>query len=326
MEMIEQELMKDAKSSGQLERDLTQMLVIRHFERQVEERYVDGEIPGFVHLAIGQEAVAVGACSALEPGDVITSTHRSHAHALAKGTPAREVMAELYGKVEGCSKGRGGSMHLYDVKRGNIGSTAVVGGSLGIACGAALAFKMRAEPRVAVAFFGDGATASGMFHEAMNLAQLWLLPVVFLCENNRWAESTPLVQHSPITDLSERALAYGMSAIQADGQDVEAICGAAREAVAYARSGFGPVLLVAETYRLAPHNVGDPQEYRSKLEYEREKIAHDPIVKLRLKLELSDERYAELDREAAEIALDAVEFSRRGTDPDPRDLLENVYA
>ena len=311
--------------AGELARFLQQMLLIRHFEQQVEERYRDGEIPGFVHLAIGQEAVAVGACAALAPGDVITSTHRSHAHAMAKATPAREVMAELFGKVEGCSRGRGGSMHLYDVKRGNLGSSAVVGGALGIATGAALAFSMRSESRVALAFFGDGATSSGLFHEAMNMAQLWKLPVVFLCENNRWAESTPLAQHSPIADLMQRAQAYGMTALRADGQDVEAVFRVTAEALAHARSE-GPVFLLAETYRLAPHNVGDQQEYRDKAEYELTRKTEDPIAKLRERIALSDERFVELEAEAEAEATDAVEFARQGTDPDPRTLLEDVYA
>ncbi len=310
----------------QLERFLHEMLVIRHVERQIEQRYVDGEIPGFVHVAIGQEAVAVGACRALAQTDVITSTHRSHAHALAKGTPAREVMAELYGKVEGCAKGRGGSMHLYDVARGNLGSNAVVAGALGVAAGAALAFKMRAEPRVALGFLGDGATNSGMFHESMNLAQLWKLPVVFLCENNRWAESTPIVQHSPISDLADRALAYGTYSITVDGQDIEAVYYATREALDFARSGAGPVFLLAETYRLAPHNVGDPQEYRDRAEYEHTRATEDPIEKLAARLSLSDDVLAEADRRAESVALDAVEFARHGTDPDPRDVEEYVYA
>jgi pyruvate dehydrogenase E1 component alpha subunit len=314
-----------APKPAELERFLGQMLLIRLFEQAVEEHYRDGEIPGFVHVAIGQEAVAVGACSVLGPGDVITSTHRSHAHALAKGTPAREVMAELYGKEEGCSHGRGGSMHLYDVERGNLGSSAVVAGALGIATGAALAFRMRGEPRVSLAFFGDGATSSGIFHESMNLAQVWKLPVVFLCENNRWAESTPFAQHSPITDLTERALAYGMKAITADGQDVESVHSATIEAVAHARSGSGPVLLVAETFRLAPHNVGDPQEYRDKAEYERTRATHDPIAALRDRLELSDERFAQLQAEAEAAVADSVDFARHGTDPDPRSLFDHVY-
>jgi TPP-dependent pyruvate/acetoin dehydrogenase alpha subunit len=311
--------------TAELGRFLRQMLLIRHFEQQVEERYRGGEIPGFVHVAIGQEAAAVGACAALEPGDVFTSTHRSHAHALAKGTPARAVMAELYGKLEGCSRGRGGSMHLYDLARGNLGSSAVVGGALGIATGAALAFSLRSEPRIALAFFGDGATASGLFHESMNMAQLWMLPVVFLCENNRWAESTPLAQHSPIADLTRRALAFGMSSLRVDGQDVEAVFRVTVEALAHARSE-GPVFLLAETYRLAPHNVGDQQEYRDRDEYELTRATQDPIAKLREKLALSDASFAELEREAEAAAADAVEFARGGTDPDPQTLLEDVYA
>ena len=312
--------------TGELGRFLQQMLLVRQFEQQVEERYRDGEIPGFVHVAIGQEAVAVGACAALAPGDVITSTHRSHAHALAKGTPARAVMAELYGKAEGCSRGRGGSMHLYDVERGNLGSSAVVGGALGIATGVALAFSLRSEPRVALAFFGDGATSSGLFHESMNMAQLWKLPVVFFCENNRWAESTPLAQHSPVADLTQRALAFGMSSLTVDGQDVEAVYHATTEALAQARSAAGPVFLLAETYRLAPHNVGDQQEYREKAEYELTRATQDPISKLRERLALSDERFAELEREAEAAVADAVEFARHGSDPDPKTLLEDVYA
>jgi TPP-dependent pyruvate/acetoin dehydrogenase alpha subunit len=323
--MTELEL-RNSLTSEALERFLSQMLVIRKFEQAVEDRYRDGEIPGFVHVAIGQEAVAVGACGALAPTDVITSTHRSHAHALAKGIPPRAVMAELYGKIDGCAHGRGGSMHLYDVERGYLGSSAVVGGALGIAAGAALAFKMHGQDRVAVPFFGDGATSSGLFHEAMNLAALWRLPVVFLCENNRWAESTPFAQHSPIADLSERALAYGMAALRVDGQDAEAVFHATADALAHARSGEGPVFLVAETYRLAPHNVGDPQEYRDKAEYEQTRETQDPIQKLRERLALSDERYAELERQAEAVTEDAVEFSRHSPEPDPAELLEDVYA
>ncbi|MGH3115254.1 MAG: thiamine pyrophosphate-dependent dehydrogenase E1 component subunit alpha, partial [Gaiellaceae bacterium] len=170
---------------------LREMLLIRRFEEKVEERFRAGELPGFLHVAIGQEAVAVGVCRALEDGDVIASTHRAHGHTIAKGTPPNEVMAELYGKVEGCSHGYGGSMHLYDIERGNLGANAVVGGGLPGIVGSALAFKMRGEPRVAVAFFGDGATNAGVFHESLNLAQLWHVLADFVCENNRWSESTP---------------------------------------------------------------------------------------------------------------------------------------
>src|SRR6187200_1856130 len=213
-----------------------EMLLIRRFEEKVEERFRAGELPGFLHVAIGQEAVAVGVCEAMEDGDVFASTHRAHGHTLAGGTHPNEVMAELYGKLEGCSHGYGGSMHLYDVERGNLGANAVVGGGLPAITGAALAFKLRGEPRVAVAFFGDGATNIGTFHEALNLAELWQVPAVFVLEDNKWAESTPESQHSPIRDLSDRAKAFGMKVLKADGQDVEAVYKATRQALDHARS------------------------------------------------------------------------------------------
>src|SRR5207244_9339418 len=228
----------------QLVEFLTEMRLIRRFEEKVEERFRAGELAGFLHVCIGQEAVAVGVCRALQDGDVIGSTHRAHGHVLAKGTPPSEVMAELYGKVEGCSHGYGGSMHLYDVARGNMGANAVVGGGLPATVGGALAFQMRHEPRVAVAFFGDGATNTGAFHESLNLAQLWRVPAVFVCEYNRWSESTPQSQHQPIRDLTPRAAAFGMHALHVDGQEVEAVHLAALDALAHARAGRGPVLFV----------------------------------------------------------------------------------
>jgi pyruvate dehydrogenase E1 component alpha subunit len=303
-----------------------EMLLIRRFEEKVEERFRAGELPGFLHVAIGQEACAVGVCRALEDGDVIASTHRAHGHTLAKGTPPNEVMAELYGKLEGCSHGYGGSMHLYDVERGNMGANAVVGGGLPQITGMALAFKLRGEPRVAVAFFGDGATNIGTFHEALNLAQLWRVPAVFVLEDNKWAESTPERQHSPIRDLSKRAEAYGMTAIKADGQDVEAVYAAAKRALDDARSGKGPVFLHLETYRLSGHYIGDPQVYRSKEEQQDARAHHDPITALRERLELSDEDFEELDAEVREIVEASVEFAKNGRDPKPTDALKNVYA
>jgi acetoin:2,6-dichlorophenolindophenol oxidoreductase subunit alpha len=305
---------------------LREMLLIRRFEEKVEERFRAGELPGFLHVAIGQEAVAVGVCRALEDGDVIASTHRAHGHTLAKGTHPNEVMAELYGKLEGCSHGYGGSMHLYDIERGNLGANAVVGGGLPAIVGGALAFKLRGEPRVAVAFFGDGATNIGTFHESLNLAQLWNVPAVFVCENNHYAESTPTKQHLPIEDLSKRAEAYGMTAMTVDGQDVEAVYLTAQEALAHARGGSGPVFLLAETYRLTGHYVGDPQVYRPKEEVRELRQTQDPVEKLRARLELSDDDWAELDREANEIVEASVEFAKNGTDPQPEDALKNVYA
>jgi pyruvate dehydrogenase E1 component alpha subunit len=305
-----------------------EMLLIRRFEEKVEERFRAGELPGFLHVAIGQEGVATGVCAALERDDVIGSTHRAHGHAIAKGTPIDRIMAELYGKVEGCSHGFGGSMHLYDLEVGNLGANAVVAGGLPAIVGAAFAFQMRNEKRVAVAFFGDGATNAGTFHESLNLAQLWKVPAVFVLENNGWAESTPITQHSPlaIDELGKRAHAYGMKLIEADGQDVEAVHLAALAAREHALSGKGPVLLHLRTYRLTGHFIGDPQVYRDKEELKRERETKDPIELLRARLELSDEDFAALDAEVTAEVEASVEFAKAGTDPKPEDALKYVYA
>ena len=317
---------KGALSHEQMREFFREMLLIRRFEEMVEERFRAGELPGFLHVAIGQEAVAVGVCRALEEGDVIASTHRAHGHTLAKGTHPNELMAELYGKLEGCSHGYGGSMHLYDIERGNLGANAVVGGGLPAIAGAALAFKFRDEPRVAVAFFGDGATNIGTFHEALNVAQLWQVPAVFVCENNHWAESTPASQQLPIEDLSKRATAFGMHSITVDGQDVEAVHKAAARALKHARDGKGPVFLLANTYRLVGHYIGDPQVYRDKDQLHVLQETRDPITLLREKLDVSDEDFEADDREVQEIVEAAVEFAKAGTDPKPEDALKNIYA
>src|SRR2546422_1670561 len=234
---------KGTLSKSDLREFFRDMLLIRRFEEKVEERFRAGELPGFLHVAIGQEAVCVGVCGAMGDDDVFASTHRAHGHTLARGTSPNAVMAELYGKTEGCSHGYGGSMHLYDLERGNLGANAVVGGGLPAITGAALAFQMKGEPRVAVAFFGDGATNIGTFHESLNLGQLWRVPAVYVCENNHWAESTPASQQLPIEDLSLRAEAFGMRSITVDGQDVEEVYAGAAEALDHARSGDGPVFL-----------------------------------------------------------------------------------
>jgi pyruvate dehydrogenase E1 component alpha subunit len=305
-----------------------EMLLIRRFEEKVEERFRAGELPGFLHVAIGQEAVATGVCAALTREDVIGSTHRAHGHTIAKGTHINAIMAELYGKKEGCSGGYGGSMHLYDIEVGNLGANAVVAGGLPAIVGAALAFQMRGEQRVGVAFLGDGATNTGTFHESLNLAQLWKVPVVFVLENNGWAESTPNPQHSPlpIDELGKRALAYGMKLIEADGQDVEAVHLATLAAREHALSGAGPVLLHLRTYRLVGHFVGDPQVYRDKDELQKERDTKDPIELLRARLELSDEEFDALDAEVTAEVEASVEFAKNGTDPAPEDALKYVYA
>ncbi len=319
------------EKSAQIDEDtlrdfLHGMLLIRRFEEKVEERFRAGDLPGFLHVAIGQEAVAVGVCSAMQEGDVFASTHRAHGHTLARGTHPNAVMAELYGKVEGCSHGYGGSMHLYDLSRGNLGANAVIGGGLPAVTGAGLAFKLRNEPRVAVAFFGDGATNIGTFHESLNLAQLWKTKTVFVCENNHWAESTPGWQHSPVwDDMSKRALSYDMRSLKVDGQDVEAVYEATLEALAHARSGEGPVFLDVETKRMHGHYIGDPQVYRSKEDRD-DAAEHDPIPRLRERLGLSDEEFAAFDEHAHEVVDKALEFAQNGTDPAPEDALKNVYA
>ncbi|GIU94911.1 MAG: dehydrogenase E1 component [Gaiellaceae bacterium] len=315
-------------SRDELRSFLREMLLIRRFEEKVEERFRAGELPGFLHVAIGQEAVATGVCAALAREDVIASTHRAHGHAIAKGTPVERLMAELYGKVEGCSRGYGGSMHLYDLEVGNLGANAVVAGGIPGIVGAALAFQMRGEARVAAAFFGDGATNTGTFHESLNLAQLWKLPAVFVLENNGWAESTPASQHLPlpVEKLGKRAAAYGMKLIEADGQDVEAVYLAALAAREHALSGKGPVLLHLRTYRLTGHYVGDPQVYRDKEELARERATRDPIELLKARLELPDDDWAALDAEVTAEVEAAVAFAKAGTDPKPEDALKYVYA
>jgi pyruvate dehydrogenase E1 component alpha subunit len=315
-----------AVSEERLSDFLREMLLIRRFEEKVEERFRAGELPGFLHVAIGQEAAEVGVCAAMEDGDIFASTHRAHGHTLARGTHPNALMAELYGKMEGCSHGYGGSMHLYDVERGNMGANAVVAGGLPAMVGAGLAFKLRDEPRVAVAFFGDGATNTGTFHESLNLAQLWKTRTVFVCENNAWAESTPGWQHSPVwDDMSKRAKAYDMKAIKVDGQDVEDSYEKAHEAFEYARSGAGPVFLDVETFRMHGHYIGDAQVYRSK-EDRAEAAERDPIVRLRKKLDVSDADWDALEAEVAEIVEASEEFAKNGTDPQPEDALKNIYA
>lgn len=313
-------------SEEQLRHFLREMLLIRRFEEKVEDRFRAGELPGFLHVAIGQEAVAVGVGQAMEDGDVFASTHRAHGHTLARGTPANALMAELYGKVEGCSRGYGGSMHLYDLERGNLGANAVIGGGLPGIVGAALAFQLRNEPHVAVAFFGDGASHIGTFHESANLAQLWKVPAVFVLENNWWAESTPNEQHSPIKDFTKRAEAYGMRSLKVDGQDVEAVYDSAQNALAHAREGHGPVLLVAETCRFTGHYIGDPQVYRPKGEAQELRETQDPITKLRERVGISDEDFEALDREVTEEVDASVEFAKNGTEHAPEDALANLYA
>ncbi|MFE5191159.1 pyruvate dehydrogenase (acetyl-transferring) E1 component subunit alpha [Streptomyces sp. NPDC056628] len=258
---------------------LETMLRIRRFEERCVELYSATKIRGFVHLYIGEEAVAVGVNEALTPEDAVVATYREHGHALARGITAEAVMAEMYGRTTGCSGGRGGSMHLFDAGRRFYGGNAIVAGGLPLAAGLALADRMRGRNRVTCCFFGDGAFAEGEFHETANLAALWNLPVLLVCENNLYAMGTALERHQAQTDLALRATSYGMVAWSVDGMDVEAVEQAARRAVEGIRAGTGPHFLELRTYRFRAHSMYDPDRYRDKAEVERWK-SRDPITLL----------------------------------------------
>jgi pyruvate dehydrogenase E1 component alpha subunit len=258
---------------------LRQMMRIRRFEEKCAELYSDTKIRGFLHLCIGEEATAVGVMSALAPTDAVLSTYREHGHALARGLSMDSIMAEMFGKVTGCSRGRGGSMHLFDASRRFYGGNAIVAGGLPVAVGLALADHMNGRPNVTACIFGDGAMAEGEFHESANLAALWKLPVLFCCENNGYAMGTALARTHAETDLAARAASYGMVAWAVDGMDVEAVAEATRRAVAQIRGGGGPCFLELRTYRFRAHSMYDPDRYRDKSEIEQWKRA-DPIPAL----------------------------------------------
>ena len=247
---------------------LRQMVLIRRFEEKSAELYTRGKIRGFLHLYIGEEAVAVGAMQALTPEDAIVATYREHGQALARGIPAGALMAEMYGKANGVSRGRGGSMHFFDVSRRFFGGHAIVGGGLPIAVGLALADKLQARRRVTACFFGDGAVAEGEFHESLNLAALWKLPVLFLCENNLYAMGTALARHQSQTDIRLKAQSYAMEADAVDGMDVLAVETATRRAAERVRGGAGPLFIELRTYRFRAHSTADPELYRGKDEVE----------------------------------------------------------
>jgi pyruvate dehydrogenase E1 component alpha subunit len=263
---------------------LREMLRVRRFEEKCVELYSAAKIRGFMHLYIGEEAVAVGVMRALRPADNVVTTYREHGHALARGIPASSLLAEMFGKVEGCSRGRGGSMHVFDAATRFYGGNAIVGGGLPLAAGLALADRMRAEPRVTACFFGDGAVAEGEFHETMNLAALWQLPVLFCCENNLYAMGTSLRRSESETDLALKAASYEMPAWPVDGMDVMAVASAASHAAEAVRAGGGPHFLELRTYRFRAHSMYDPDLYRDKTEIENWKL-RDPIPALISRLE-----------------------------------------
>ena len=307
---------------------LRQMLRIRRFEEKCVELYSAAKIRGFMHLYIGEEAVAVGAMQALTPEDAIVATYREHGHALVRGVSAESIMAEMYGKVEGCARGRGGSMHLFDASTRFYGGNAIVGGGLPLAVGLALADKLQGRPRVTACFFGDGAVAEGEFHECMNLAALWRLPVLFLCENNRYAMGTAIERYESETDLALKAASYEMTAWSADGMDVLAVEEAARRAAAEVRDGELPCFLELRTYRFRAHSMYDPDLYRTKDEIERWK-QHDPIPALTARLQadglLTDADVEQLEQEIAREIDDAIAFAEAGTLEPIEDLERFVY-
>lgn len=309
---------------------LYDMLLIRRFEEKVESLYQQGRIHGTMHLCIGQEATAVGACFPLSKEDKITSTHRGHGHSIAKGTGVKGMMAELLGKETGYCKGKGGSMHIADLDVGNLGANGIVAAGLPIATGAALASKMKNLGYVVVSFFGDGATNEGAFHEALNLASIWKLPVIFFCENNLYGMSGSIKEMVNIKHLSERAKAYGIPGVTIDGNDVIKVAETTAEAVERARRGEGPTLIEAETYRWRGHSRSDARKYRTREEEKYWRNEKDPIrlFKNRLLEEkiLTEETYAEMEKKVQDEIEEAVTFAEKSKEPGLDSLTEDIYA
>jgi len=308
---------------------LRDMVRIRRFEERCADLYGQQKIRGFLHLYIGEEAVAVGAVHALAPDDAIVATYREHGHALARGVPANAIMAEMFGKREGCCRGRGGSMHLFDAATRFYGGNAIVGGGLPLAVGLALADKMQGRPRVTAVFFGEGAVAEGVFHESMNLAALWQLPVAFFCENNFYAMGTALARSESQTDLCVKAGAFRMPATRVDGMDVVAVHEAARAVADAVRKGGGPCFVEFQTYRYRAHSMYDPDLYRDKAEIEAWK-KRGPIHNLtnRMKAQgwLTEDEFVALEAAAGREVEEAVAFADAGTDEPVADLARDLYA
>ena len=305
------------------------MLKIRHFEDRVKDLFAAGEIPGSVHLYLGQEAVAVGACAALNDDDYITSTHRGHGHIVAKGGDMKLMMAELYGKATGYNKGKGGSMHIAAPSLGILGANGIVGAGLPIATGAALSAKLRKSGQVTVCFFGDGASNQGTFHEAINIASAFDLPCVYVCENNLYAVGTRQADVRKVEDIADRGVGYAIPGLAIDGNDVVAVYEACKEAVDRARSGMGPTLIECKTYRWRTHFEGEPDTYRPPEEVEawvkREPIA--PYRKLLIEQEILAEAEAdEIDANVLKELDAAVEFARQSPLPEPESALEDLWA
>lgn len=305
------------------------MIRIRAFEEKVRDLFAAGRLPGFVHLSIGQEAVAAGACAALRRDDFVLSTHRGHGHMVAKGADVSKMMAELYGKRTGSCKGKGGSMHIADASVGVLGANGVVAGGLTVAAGVGLSIRQRRSGQVCLCFFGDGAANRGPVHEALNLAVIWTLPVIFLCENNGWASTTPHRYACAVGDVAARASGYGLDGIVVDGMDAAAVYDAVENAVAAARTGGGPALIEAKVIRWQGHYEGDPQGYRDRSEVEAGR-AQDPIRRLGAALvatgALREDGLAAMRRDAQDEIDRAVAFGETSPLPTPREALQDLFA
>jgi pyruvate dehydrogenase E1 component alpha subunit len=306
------------------------MWCIRLFEEQAEYQSSQGKVLGALHTYIGEEAVGVGVCAHLNDMDYITSTHRGHGHCIAKGADIRRMMAELFGRVDGYCKGKGGSMHIADFKVGMLGANGIVAGGFGLATGAGLAAQMRGSGQVAVCFFGDGAANRGPFHENINIGAVWKLPVVYVCENNQYAQWTAQKDVTLVTDISTMSAAYGIPGIQVDGMDVLAVYEAAGEAVERARRGAGPTLLECKTYRFHGHNFGDPQQYRSREEIAAWMENNDSIRRLGTYLRdqglLTEAQDAALQQKVADEIQEAVRFAEASPYPTPDELYKDVLS
>ena len=305
------------------------MQLIRTFENRVKVEFGKGKIPGFVHLYAGEEAVAVGICAHLADTDYMTSTHRGHGHCMAKGVDVRGMMAELFGKATGICKGKGGSMHIADMDKGMLGANGIVGGGPPLACGSGLTAKVNKTNQVTICFFGDGAAEQGTLHESLNLAAIWKLPVVFVAENNGYAEATPAQYHCSVENIADRAAAYNMPGVTVDGNDIFAVHEATGEAIARARAGKGPTLLECKTYRFYGHYEGDQQTYKVATENEKYQKERDPIKLfkenvLARKLVSAAELKTIDDRVAAQIEA-AVKFAEESPFPDVRETYTDVY-
>ncbi|GAC1359776.1 MAG: thiamine pyrophosphate-dependent dehydrogenase E1 component subunit alpha [Ktedonobacteraceae bacterium] len=313
---------------GTLLRLYETMVTIREFETRVKEEFAKGRIPGFVHLYAGEEAVATGVIANLKDDDTITSTHRGHGHCIAKGCDVNGMMAEIFGKADGLCKGKGGSMHIADVSKGMLGANGIVGGGPPLACGAALSAQVLGTDQVCICFFGDGAAQEGTFHESLNLAAIWKLPVVFIAENNGFAESTPASYHCAIENIGDRAASYGIPGASVDGMDVFAVYEAAQEAISRARQGRGPSLLECKTYRFNGHFEGDQQLYKTD-ELQQSMIAHDPISHFRAVTTgqnlLSNQELDAIDTRIKQSIENAVTFADNSPYPALSEVATDVY-